>query len=80
MITELFLSSKVKAFLGILLVYFIVVETDNNLHKTETIKEKPKIETDTISIKRDSLKYNLDKTIEKAEKATKQLHKVCKKT
>lgn len=80
MITELFLSTKVKAFIGILLVFFIVVETDKNLHKMESIKEKPKTETDTVLVKRDSLKYNLERSIEKAEKATKQLHKICKKT
>lgn len=79
MIAELFLSTKVKTFLGILILYFIVIETDNTLHKTEAIKEKPKIETDTIQTKNDSLKIKLDKMIEKTEKANKQLIKVCNK-
>lgn len=79
MITELFLSTKVKTFLGILILYFIVIETDNTLHKPEHVKEKPKIETDTIQYKNDSLKIKLDKMIEKTERANKQLIKVCNK-
>jgi len=79
MIAELFLSTKVKTFLGILILYFIVIETDNTLHKTEHVKEKPKIETDTIQYKNDSLKIKLDKMIEKTERANKQLIKVCNK-
>lgn len=79
MIAELFLSTKVKTFLGILILYFIVIETDNTIHKSITIKEKPKIEADTIQYKNDSLKIKLDRMIEKTERANKQLHKVCNK-
>lgn len=79
MIAELFLSTKVKTFLGILILYFIVIETDNTLHKPGNVKEKPKIETDTIQYKNDSLKIKLDKMIEKTERANKQLIKVCNK-
>lgn len=79
MIAELFLSTKVKTFLGILILYFIVIKTDNVLHKPEYVKEKPKIETDTIQSKNDSLKIKLDKMIEKTERANKQLIKVCNK-
>lgn len=79
MIAELFLSTKVKTFLGILILYFIVIKTDNVLHKPEYVKEKLKIETDTIQSKNDSLKIKLDKMIEKTERANKELHKVCNK-
>lgn len=79
MITELFLSTKVKTFLGILILYFIVIETDNTLHKSESVKEKPKIESDTIQLRNDSLKIKLDRAIEKTERAAKQLNKVCSK-
>lgn len=80
MIAEFFLSAKAKAILGILLVYCIVIEADKSLHKVESKKDVPKIEADTLLTKKDSLRLNLDKTIEKAEKATKQLYKVCKKS
>ena len=79
MIAELLLSTKVKTFLGILIIYFIVIEADNTLHKSESVREKPKTETDTIQYKNDSLKIKLDKMIEKTERANRQLIKVSNK-
>lgn len=80
MIAEFFLSAKVKTFLGILIVYCIVIEADHTLHKVETVKEIPRIEADTIQVKKDSLKLNLDRTIEKLERQSRTLQKICKKT
>jgi hypothetical protein len=79
MIAEFLLTSKAKVFAGIILVYFALIATDNisPVHKAEI--EKPK--TDTLkTIKSDSLKMDIRKTIEEAKRAVTDLKRATKKT
>lgn len=78
MILEFLLTSKVKVFIGIMLVYFALVATDK-MTSNNTNVEKPK--TDTLkTIRTDSLKMDIRKTIEEAKRAVNNLKTVARKS
>jgi len=83
MLTELYISSKFKTILALLLLYFIVVETDNKFHVSgnanKTAQNIDSIAIDSIKSETDSLKMILEESIKKAEKEIKVLHKICNK-
>lgn len=78
MIFEFLLTSKVKVFIGIMLVYFALIATDKITSNNANV-EKPK--TDTLkTIRTDSLKIDIRKTIEEAKRAVNNLKTVARKS